>query len=201
LLENVQTWKRYWIVTLANGRRIPQFNPSTGTKLEWKDLPDKPVQVDLVPFSPELAAKVQLTGIFAVPMNAKPIQAIGGGLLPVRDTYYVMKRLAVCAVCNDHFEWESPEPPVCPSCGAKDEWLCHKCDGKEADKMGHCPTCKAGGHTVGPKKIQKIGWTQATLYETHYIMRFQCSAPTEIEIRETDEAIQIHGRYPEGVNG
>jgi hypothetical protein len=125
MLEPFQTWKRYWIATMPDGSQIPQFDPNTGDKFGWDKLPDKPIQIDLVAFSPELATKVQATGICAVYTTSKTIRATGEGLIALRDAYFAM-----------------------------------------------------GG---GMKQ-----------YDTHYIVRFKCSG--EIEIRETDERIEVHGR-------
>ena len=168
-------------------------------KLEWSDLPYRPIRITLMPFSKELALKARdMAGVVAVPEpGLKPIYIdnIGGaGLLVKRDTRYHLTLLARCLSCGRSFVPDLNRPPCCPYCGAVDEWFCADCQQPRSplviDGKALCPECKSLGRTRGLKRIQKFELVQNTHYETHYVVDIN----PHYELRVTDEAIYLRAR-------
>lgn len=187
-------WRYYWIATLPDGRRIAQFD-ATGRKLPWPDLPAMPVQVDLMPFSKEMAEQVRVTSkIAAIHQEGLPpvsLSDMGEGLIAGIDEQLFTQPTVECLTCGHEFPFDPSSKAECPACHARDEWFCADCQAVKIPLAIHgqvlCPTCKAQNKTRGLKRIMKFRvQTKAARYNFEHWIR---SPP--VEVRAIRGTVQV----------
>lgn len=201
--EAVPWWRYMWIAIMADGHVYSQFG-ADGTKLEWENLPGKPVKVALVPFTKQLALKVRSAAqIPALDIEAKPVELedFGEGVMAGQDRRMHLTLLVQCITCGHTWPFNAASKAQCPKCGVKDEFFCTDCQANRepfvvkvpptenapARTMLLCPVCKSQGRTRGLKRIMKFKIAGSKLYVTHYWIR---SPP--VEVRITDEGTITH---------
>ena len=193
--EAIQWHRYYWIATMSNGSTVPQFDQN-GRKMEWKNLPDKPTKIVLVPFSKDLALKVRSASRYAaLETDAKPVELedFGAGIMAGEDQRRYITPLITCTVCGHTWPFNPSAKAECPACHIKDEWFCTTCQAMREPLVVNnkylCPSCKSQGLTRGLKRIMKFRITQSTLFDTQYWIR----APP-VEVRIMGGKTLIHAR-------
>lgn len=192
-------WRYYWIATMPDGRRIPQFD-DTGKKFPWHALPDKPSSITLVPFSKDLALKVRaVSKVAALSIEAMPVevQDLGGGIVAGMDERRHTTPTVKCLSCGHTFPFDPSSKAECPACHDKDEWFCADCQQKKPvplvlNNMVLCPDCKAAGKTRGLKRLKKfVISSDGMQYDFQRWIR-----TGNIELRITRGKISVHPYNP-----
>jgi hypothetical protein len=175
---------------MPDGKVASQFDSSTGEKTQWRDLPDKPVQIELRPFTPELAALVQKTTKIAAIEPEDPslpicMDDLGDGLLCGQDQRFHITQMAKCTVCGHTWPFTSGMRAECPICHVRDDWFCADCQSTKTPLVSDgkllCPTCFLSGFTRGLKRIMKFMLFTTKQFVTEYWIRSK-----GVEVRITD---------------
>ena len=149
----------YYKIYKNNGKVINQYDENyKGRNLDDINM-DNIVKLGLYPFDEDLASKVNDAGtpVRSIPflssyeINLKPNER----MIYYRQAYIQTEEYHLCDKCGKEFAYNSLLPtkkskypsPICPHCGAYDNFYCKKCDKEyifEETSHGLCPECK--GH-------------------------------------------------------
>jgi len=148
-----------YICYYSDGTIDEQYSKERNYKgLKFTDInQDKLEKFGLYPFSQDLAEKVTKTGTEARALPFLPEYEIefdgNKRLIYYRQCFISQQEYHMCSSCKNEFTYDSNvktkkskyPSPICPNCGAYDDFLCKRCDKSyifEETANGLCPSCK-----------------------------------------------------------
>jgi len=150
----------YWIVEYDKKGIIPEYNPETGERISWKDIPKKGIKsIMWIPLNEQLLRKIKhpmpdtRVSLSFLPMFKCNIPEDAIPIPPFRtQEIKVMKRWK-CKLCGKEFKdsecehykrkFKNFQVPICPNCKSSDVFICEHCGYKTIDTEGRlkCPRC------------------------------------------------------------
>ena len=149
----------YYIIYYSDGTKEEQYNKKRNYKgLKFTDINQgKLEKFGLYPFSQDLAEKVTKSGTEARALPFLPEYEIefdgNKRLIYYRQCFISQQEYHICSSCKQEFKYDSEvktlqskyPSPICPNCGAHDDFFCKKCNKEylfEGTASGLCPTCR-----------------------------------------------------------
>lgn len=177
----------FWIITLRDGRSIPQFNPETGEEIPYDPSLAKNISKAMwVPFSPEFAKMVREHGrdVIPTPFPRHEVDLRDNDeLLLLRRGFLSQFNYYHCTNCGEDFTWDGSEELECPRCGAINMWYCRVCDEIKDDPRympGGEVQCRDCPIPQGLERIINLESRHAETLETHYLIGIKGKFVTHI---------------------
>jgi len=168
------------ICYLNDGTTQEQYSRERNYKgLPFTDIKqDKLIKFGLYPFTQDLAIKVTKAGSEARSLPFLPEYEIefnkNKRLIYYRQCFISQQEYHICNSCREEFTYDGTietlsskySSPICPNCGAYDDFLCERCNKTyifEESAHGLCPSCK--GHmqrrkTTSTQYSREKRWNQ-----------------------------------------